>query len=389
MPTESPAQAQSAQTETPPNIATDVLAESTIAMIGGAPKAEVTRVAEESKAALAEAIKVPPELAELSAEEIAAAAAQDAADAAKAAETAAAAEAAEAAEAARVAAEAAETTLEATELETTETPAGETPPAVTEDPKDQKRFRLTSAEDQAIAHIAKARGVSLLEASKLYEATQPKAPETVVAQPEPVTSPEVQSLEAKKAELEAKLTEYETVLGEGGLVTAEMRKADREYANVVSDLASAKLVAAQTAVAVGSIRASQYQHLAQAEAAYPDLKNHDSVLWKLSAQLSREAFDPAHPDHLRGQQIDAPRFFADKAAKMLNLQPQAKSAAPAKTIPGIPAKPGPVAGSKQTQAAPPAKPQAQKDAEKLTQTLDVISGVKRRNAPAPDEILVL
>ena len=44
-----------------------------------------------------------------------------------------------------------------------------------------------------------------------------------------------------------------------------------------------------------------------------------SPMYQLASKLANEAFDPANPDHLAGQAIDAPRYFADKAARILGI----------------------------------------------------------------------
>jgi hypothetical protein len=140
-----------------------------------------------------------------------------------------------------------------------------------------------------------------------------------------------------------------------------------------------------SAAALRELEALRDIVLADSVKRYPDLGNRDSALWKVAAQMAREAHDPNHPDHLAGQHVEAPRYFAEKAAALLNLRPGANRSGAGQTS-GMPVsplasvagrsgpRPGPASGSKQT--SPPARSLSdqQKIAAAHARTLSLIGG---------------
>jgi hypothetical protein len=113
---------------------------------------------------------------------------------------------------------------------------------------------------------------------------------------------------------------------------------------------------------------------------YPDLGNRDSALWRVAAQMAREAHHPNHPDHLAGQQVEAPRYFAEKAAALLGVRPGGGHGAQVSVLSAVPVhgqsgpRPGPASGSKQTLPAARSLTEQQKIAAAHAHTLALIGG---------------
>lgn len=72
-----------------------------------------------------------------------------------------------------------------------------------------KRFRFSNEADQAIAMLAKSKGITLLEAAKLYEgqAPAPAATPAPASEPTPQADPEVEAYDAKLADIQTKITD--------------------------------------------------------------------------------------------------------------------------------------------------------------------------------------
>lgn len=268
-----------------------------------------------------------------------------------------------------------EETTEEPEPEAEEAPEGEKPP-VKPAAKEPERFRFKDDEDKAVALLAKAKGISLVKAATLYASLNAEEvpPETTPVTQSPST-PEVKALETKVAELDAKLES----LGENnGLLDGEAIKLFKEHAKAVSDLGRAMDRAEAQAGSVASVVQQQERAFAETVKAYPAMADSESPQYLLAAQLAdRAARDQSHPDHLAGQQPDAPRYFADKAAEKLKMPPAKAKAAPVETAPaatpGKP-KPGPVAGTRGTIPPPAEKPIADRVTEARARTLSMIGG---------------
>jgi hypothetical protein len=109
-----------------------------------------------------------------------------------------------------------------------------------------------------------------------------------------------------------------------------------------AELTDAQFEAARTAV------------YAQVLKDYPDMRDKKSVLFLLASQLANEAQDPRSLDHDNGRTIQAPRFLADAAARLLGravifrgevLEKAASTPAPPSVTPRPPDSPKPTAGA--------------------------------------------
>jgi len=133
--------------------------------------------------------------------------------------------------------QATETTPAPTEAQPAESTATEPNPGGEEDGGEQhkgKRFRFSSEQDQAIAALAKSKGVSLLEAAKLYEGVPAQASQSAPATPEagnaaPEADPEVAAYDTRITEAQ---TEIERLTGERDAASEDM---DTKKANSLSD----------------------------------------------------------------------------------------------------------------------------------------------------------
>jgi hypothetical protein len=361
----------------------DVLAESTLAMLGGAPQAEVQRLDAEAKAHLTKASSPasahsPAALKNEQNEQNT----DQAPDADPASEQPL--EAADRTDGSPLDdnAEPAEQTGDTSSANADGTAPPTSAPDAAKDPKAAERFRFSAAADKAVALIAKAKGISLVDAARVY-AGEPGAA-TAGAQAAPAqdpapmpVSPNVAQLEAQVARLERQLDESG---GTGGLWNGRVSALVKQHSRTSAALEVARLTAAQAAVEHQAFEAQRDAALADTVKQFPDLGNQDSALWKVAAQLAREAHDPASPDHEAGQQIDAPRHFAARAAKLLNLQPvSVRSSVPsvahsaaARTAP----RPGPASGTRQTLPPAPAPSLQQQIADVSAKTLAMIGGKK-------------
>lgn len=258
-----------------------------------------------------------------------------------------------------------------------EQPAGDPPPTDTPASEAPGRFRFSNEEDRAVAQLARAKGISLVKAAELYaKLTEPEpTPEPVV--PVVTTSPKVQALEVQAAQLEAyikdgdnRLTdEYSAKLIEFGKVSAKLERAQMEAEQQDRE-----------GQAFDSRRNSVMQDTVKA---YPDMAKNTTALYLVAARLADEAAsNPKHPDYQAGISVDAPRYFADKAASILNQKPVTKTA-PVKATKTTTATP--VSGNRHTQPAPVAKPATEQIESKLAQTLAMIGG----GGEAANTLLVL
>lgn len=262
---------------------------------------------------------------------------------------------------------------ETEEEEELSTPAGEQPQEDKDHPS--ARFRL-KGEDQAIAILAKARQITIAEASDIVRGITPKAAES---QPEQVAqvAPEVaeieQSIAAQRAEL-AKLRKDKTEYADDPQVFAkEIADLDARREEILENLAisGGELAAAKLNAKHETEKRSERATAAekQMEAIvvdYPDMANTDSAQWMLARQISvklKEANDPRWSD---------PRVLAEEAAKKLNLKPvTAKAAAATPVAAKAAAKPGPAPGTR-TAAAPEPKLTAAQARAKLEEDTNAI-----------------
>lgn len=349
----------------------DLLAEKTLAMIGGAPRVEVARLETEA-AAQVEKAKAEAAMAEIEAPPLTEQPEEQSDP---------------------------EPPTEETE---TETPTGDKPKE-TEVPtakegKTQERFRFKDSEDQAILQIAKAKGISVSAAAKFFAGEQEPAKveqNQTAAAPEPYVSQTTSDLQAKSDQIAQELQAFEDDENnrDGALIPSRILKLQRELVTVTSQLNSALRDDHRANAEAESIRARQSEVWEATVKAYPDLADARSPLYRMVARLADEAHNPASPDHQAGQQPDAPRYFADQAAELLKIKPgkaapaTAASAAPT-TQPPAP-KPGPASGSRQTLPPTAAPTTQQKIADIQARTLAMIGGEKGNGQGDRDDTTIL
>lgn len=277
---------------------------------------------------------------------------------------------------------------EAAEIEDQETESGETP---TQE-KTPDRFRFKDDADRAVAMLAKAKKISLVEAAKLYAAERPQE---VVK--EPVAAPAQQDttitdMEAEVAAIEAKMDEAGA---DEGLFTPQIAKLTQQLSKAnakleatrqsAKTLADVKTISAAERVQQSEAQLKQAWKTQEAEAVklFPDMANPNSALAVIARGLAAQMQDPehslnaGHPLKSRLSEADAPRFLAEEAAKLLKIVPQvAKPAAPtpAKTTAPTKEVARPAPGSRTT--APPAAEKTAQDilAEAEAETVRMISG---------------
>lgn len=185
------------------------------------------------------------------------------------------------------------------------------------------------------------------------------------AEPElPAIPPEITSLETEVARLEGLMDEA----GNGeGLLNKEFTDLTKQLSKANANLAAARSryeSAAETHAVVdqASIEKQRSDVLKATAREYPQMTDKNSEQWKLARDLAKAASDPSHPDYETCCSEDAPRFFAVKAAKLLQIKPAtAVPVAPqpptASTPSTQPPKPGPAPGSRTTAPAVTITPQ--------------------------------
>lgn len=250
----------------------------------------------------------------------------------------------------------------------------------------QDRFRFKRDEDRAIAQLAKARDISLADAARIYGQMFPAESTVPTPTPQVVTSPAVQALEETVATIGARLEELGSL---EGLWNPEIAKLTRDYAKAEAALAVAQSRAEDIAVSSQSFEAQRAQVFDHTVQMFPDMANRDSVQYLLATQLAERAQNPSSPDYEAGTQLDAPRYFAEKAAKLLG-KPAGKPAIPVKAaVPPETIKPGPASGTRQTLPPNPAQTGAAQVAAKRAQVLERISGGGKAQAQQGPTMLVV
>lgn len=237
--------------------------------------------------------------------------------------------------------------------EAPEVPTGDQPPAPDGKLPDRIRINHLSEEDKAAQNAINALtrgGMTLKEATaRVLGAAQAEPEPEPEAEPEalaPETEPEVAELEQKVADLKARLR------AEGA--------SEGLYNETIADLtaelseANAELSATRREVRQRSQQEASQEQQAQREAAafeaqrnavftdtvkkFPTMGDKQSEHWQLASDLALAAQNPQHRDHAKSLSVEAPEYFATKAAKVLGIQP-ATGTAPAKARPTPPASP--------------------------------------------------
>lgn len=213
-----------------------------------------------------------------------------------------------------------------------ETPAGDKPPA-----NEQERFRFKSEEDRAVASIAKAKGISLIEAAKLY-AGEPATPK-VELKAEPVAQSQVveQTIIALEAEAE-KIEKDIAALAEADALDPGIQKLQTAHNRTVAKLEAKRELAtslAQQETAAKERTAdtikSQWKALeAKNKTDYPDLAKADSTQSLVYQGLIKAWSDPANPNHSKLFEVNAPKLLADESARVTKITPVKPAALPPK-----------------------------------------------------------
>lgn len=223
----------------------------------------------------------------------------------------------------------------------------------------QERFRFKSDEDKAVAALAKAKGISLVEAAQQYAAlTAPKETE----QPNTEARETVSSVKSQIKELEAKAKEAATALN------FDEAEDFREQANELRDKLIDLKLAERDAEKMADVKREQefyakYQASEQKTLQfYPDAGKAESRLAKEMAALDAQM-----------QELGDPLYFSENKPFILAQQAAVKL--------GIPmTKPGTAKAAKPTVQHRPMQPASGNarttTTEATKQLSDVIDGIK-------------
>jgi hypothetical protein len=122
---------------------------------------------------------------------------------------------------------------------------------------------------------------------------------------------------------------------------------------------------------------------------YPELGDRGSAMWKVAAQLAREAHDPSHPHHWEARGVNAPRFFAERAAELLGAGRGGAIAVSRTPLPATPYRPGPVSGARQTFPPSAAQSAESRLAAAQARTLAMIGGQRSGDSDGETPVLIL
>lgn len=183
--------------------------------------------------------------------------------------------------------------------------------------KNSGRFRFKNADDQAVAAIAKAKNISLVEAARLYAGDQPKPAEEADAGKEEATQgrtpKEIQAeLDQARADKKKARVEMEWEL-ENDL--EDRVEALREELEAAKD---SERQASQTAAqrAQAELNEAHEKSLAKAEGFYPSLTDEKSPLFKRVQELDAQAIRLGDP---LANDPDKAMILAKQAAKELKI----------------------------------------------------------------------
>jgi hypothetical protein len=215
--------------------------------------------------------------------------------------------------------------------------------------KSQERFRFKSDDDKAVAAIAKAKGVSLVEAARIYSGEQPQARATESTQEQ--QSEQSESLSSIEAEIDSLYEQKDAAIRAIDVDTqAELEKQIRQLEK------KARLLAVTEAEQSAK---SAHEQLEKAQkdfdttwdfsrSRYPELNDPNSAMYKEVARLDAEMQELGDP------LANDPKRLWDlaKRAGLNTRTPMTKpreSSAPAKGKTGSPVKPA--AGNRGTTSA--------------------------------------
>ena len=189
-------------------------------------------------------------------------------------------------------------------------------------PKSSNRFRFNSPEDQAVAAIAKAKGVSLVEAARLFAGENPAA-----------TVAETTEAERTLADVS---TEYDAIRAERKAAMADLEfdkvaDLDDKLETLRDEREALRVQDAREAVTKSTAEQTRYdtewdQAEARAAAHYPDCTKPESALTKRINELDQQAKRLSDPIF---HSPNKPFLLAQAAAKELGIlmtDPKAKPA---------------------------------------------------------------
>ena len=251
---------------------------------------------------------------------------------------------------------------EDTEETTPEETAGDKPQ---EQKGESERYRFKDPLDKAIANLAKARGISLAEASAIVSPPMIPDAETYTEAPLeniPVNVKTIQvEIEAAKSRLAEIKEERKNLAGNADLYGMDIAQLDNEQSDILTQLSEARsnLVEAKSDARYAEIDHQRSQNerqsvLAAVASEYPDAVKTGTTLFRMTAGIAAEIrSNPSHPDY---QLVDTPAFVrhcTETAAKELKLTPLAKAQSVSKSATPQAKSPGPVSGSRSSAPATP------------------------------------
>lgn len=224
----------------------------------------------------------------------------------------------------------------------------------------------------------------------------PATPEPEPVAPEPPA--EITAFETEIAEIQAKMD----AIADGEQVYGpEINKLTQQLIMANAKLEAARVrfesqVETQAIVSDATFEQQRTAVLKTTAKEYPQMTDKTSEQWMLARDLAKAASDPSHPDYQQSVSLDAPRFFAQKAAKLLQIKPATASpsapqpATPTASSPAAsqPAKPAPAPGSRTT--APAVAVTAQQALQAVDQMVaDVLAGKGGPPKAAPPRYIMM
>ena len=201
--------------------------------------------------------------------------------------------------------------------------------------KTQERFRFKADEDKAVALLAKAKGISLVQAAKLYDAMNPESnqgSETGESNTPATTDPSNQR--ETSADVQARIDELEDLEAQAfdDLELEAAKEHRREASKLRTKLIDLKLAEAQEKVQTDAQAERKFyaDYSASEDKAlsfYPDLADPNSAMSKRLAELDAQAHDMGDPNYYSPNK---PWLLAVAAAKELGVLMKKPSATPAK-----------------------------------------------------------
>lgn len=199
------------------------------------------------------------------------------------------------------------------------------------EPKVSDRFRFKSDEDKAVAALAKARGMSLVEAARFYESMNPAKADSKAA--ETIAPPSMTSAEIEAEILRLEDEEIESIrlvdVDRQAEIKLELRKLNKDLNGVKNHESKAELDHAE------KLNSSYQAWSAKANTAYPGLKDPNTAIFKRVQELDRMAEangDPIFnsPDKLWVLGLQAAKDTRTLMAKTIGESNKSKS--PSKTV---------------------------------------------------------